>query len=215
MLVPCSSQVPSWNESRDLHVFERLHDDAINLVRWRRRIPSRVSAELFRWAAQSSASHEALVSKLPHDLSAATEGLSTAAARWVAGDMNLLLNHFTKLAETCRLRVWFGVVRGDQCRKFHVDYYRYRLLTTYIGPGTEWVPDHGVRREALAQAAESPLDANRAIVRDLSAVQRAAAGDVLVMKGERYSRGRGAVHRSPTLEGTGRIRVVFVATALG
>ena len=140
-------------------------------------------------------------------------GLPVAARAWVHDDLTDLLERLGSLAAAPRLRVWFGPVRGDQCRKFHVDYVRYRLVTTYVGPGTEWVPPGAVARAALEHPPDCPCDANRAIVPDGAAVQHAAIGDVLVMKGALHPDGRGVVHRSPPIAGTGVTRVVLIASA--
>jgi len=39
-------------------------------------------------------------------------------------------------------------------------------------------------------------------------------GEVIVMKGALHPNHRGAVHRSPPIEGTGRVRVVLIASTV-
>ena len=114
-------------------------------------------------------------------------------------------------ARTSTCRVSFGAVRSDQCRKFHVDYLQLRLISTYVGPGTEWVVAGDVRRDALSHPSFDPDQANRSIVRREAGVRRAQAGDVLLMKGRLG--GDGLVHRSPPIEALGLVRVVLVVTA--
>jgi len=89
------------------------------------------------------------------------------------------------------------------------------LLTTYVGPGTEWIPGHAVNRRVLDEPIECAHASNSAIVRDPSAVRRARAGDVMIMKGRRWpgEEGRGAVHRSPPIAGTGQRRILLMVTA--
>jgi hypothetical protein len=96
-----------------------------------------------------------------------------------------------------------------------MDYVRYRLITTYVGPGTEWVPEEAVRREALDHPTDCPCDANKEIVRDPSAIRHAVPGEVIVMKGALHPGRRGAIHRSPAIEGTGRVRVLLIASTVG
>ena len=129
-------------------------------------------------------------------------------------DVAVLISRLAHLADARRLRVSLGAVRTDQCRKFHVDYVRYRLVTTYVGPGTEWVPDSAVRREALDHPPDCPCDANKEIVKDASAIRHAVPGEVVVMKGALHPNSLGAVHRSPPIEGTGRVRVVLIASTV-
>jgi cytochrome P450 len=147
-------------------------------------------------------------------LERATLGVPEPYRSWLSSDVRMLLTHFARFTRARRLRVWLGAVQSDQCRKFHVDYVRYRLVTTYLGPGTEWVPDHAVCRDALQDSRECPLEANRAIVPDPSAVRRAVAGEVLLMKGARHAQQRGAVHRSPPIEGTGAVRVLLSVSSV-
>jgi hypothetical protein len=112
------------------------------------------------------------------------------------------------------VKISFGAVTGDQCRKFHADYQRLRLITTYLGPGTEWLPEHAVRRDALVEPPACPATANQLIVRDPSQVRRAHAGDVLLLRGHDGVTGTAlsAVHRSPPIEALGKMRVVLVAS---
>jgi hypothetical protein len=78
---------------------------------------------------------------------------------------------------------------------FHVDGVGLRLLCTYAGPGTEWVPHHAVDRAQLGLRARTSERANAAIVRDPRSVRRLQSGWVAILKGRRA--GRGLVHRSP------------------
>lgn len=118
------------------------------------------------------------------------------------------------------IKASLGPVLDDQCRKLHVDWVLLRMLTTYIGPGTEWLPDVAVNREHVGASSCCPSDANRAIMRDPHALRRATAGEVLLMKGEAWpgNSGRGLVHRSPPIEGTSQEvpvrRLVLTLTAL-
>jgi hypothetical protein len=155
-------------------------------------------------------------------LGGAVEELVTAAPgetrAWLRQDISRLLCRVCVLAEVAEARVFFGVIRDDQCRKFHVDAVRLRLVTTYVGPGTEWVPSEAVDRDALARAIPHPAQANTAIVRDPREVRRASPGDVLALKGSRHpdAASGGAVHRSPPIEhDAGALRVALVLTVGG
>ncbi|MBK8252537.1 MAG: DUF1826 domain-containing protein [Polyangiaceae bacterium] len=198
-------------QTRNLSTLAR---SEVNLVSWHRELPSGLDAQLVEWAKRFPAQFDETVCMPSYDLSAATRGLAEPARAWLTMDVALLIAHLADLADARRLRVSFGAVRTDQCRKFHIDYVRYRLVTTYVGPGTEWIPDEAVRREALDHPPDCPCDANKEIVRDSSAIRHAVPGEVIVMKGALHPGHRGAVHRSPPIEGTGRVRVVLIATTV-
>jgi hypothetical protein len=121
-------------------------------------------------------------------------------------------------ADMCRLAdIYFSVsddrdvtlrlvtTKEDDCRRFHVDRTHLRLLCTYRGPGTEWLADAQVDR--LAQSTGAPNDD---IIR-FSEPSQFEPFLVGVMKGDAYpgNAGRGLVHRSPPIAGSGQIRVLF------
>lgn len=193
---------------------ELLRRDDVNLVSWPRQLPPGLEAPFEEWARCFPAHFDEVVA-LPHyDLSSATHGLVEPVRSWLTLDIAMLLARFAHLADARHLRVSFGAIRADHCRKFHVDYLRYRLVTTYVGPGTEWVPNEAVSRAALEHPANCPCDANKEVVRDAAAIRHARPGEVLVMKGALFPGQHGAVHRSPPIEGTGRVRIVLIASTV-
>lgn len=106
-----------------------------------------------------------------------------------------------------------AVTRSDECRKYHTDYYRLRLLVSYVGPGTEVVPERALDRTALGKGTGEDFETeNRAIVRDRRSVVRARTLDLVLLKGERFGNGLAAVHRSPPVEHQRRARVVLKLT---
>jgi len=96
-------------------------------------------------------------------------------------------------------------VEAPMCPRWHVDRVELRLVTTYLGPGSELVPSSSVRRERLGT--EDPLRPGAAIV-------SARTGEVVLMKGEAWdgNLGRGVVHRSPAQHGE---RLVVTMDPLG
>ena len=80
------------------------------------------------------------------------------------------------------------------CPKFHTDKISGRLICTYMGKGTQWLP-HAAKDDLGSlnhTKAHTQMDNKHAI---LSAKQ----GDVLLLKGDAWPKneGRGAIHRSP------------------
>lgn len=181
-----------------------------NLTCWHRAVPTHVSQALARWSKREAARFECTANAPTTELGAAFNGLPRACQTWMEHDVRALLQLMFEVADAQAVKVEFGIVQSDQCRKFHVDYLRYRLITTYVGPGTEWVPDSYVDRGVLLDPPDDRIQANALIVRDQAAIQRAAAGDVLLTKGARHTHGSGLVHRSPPVEHLGVRRVVLV-----
>jgi len=132
----------------------------------------------------------------------------SAMGEWLA-DMQRLAHDFASLARRLAgqnaITLRLETVSDDGCRRFHVDRVQLRLLCTYLGPGTEWLTEAQVDREALA--AHQP---NERIQR-WGSPQRLAPFWVGVLKGEVYpgQAGRGQVHRSPPLARSDGTRVLF------
>jgi hypothetical protein len=201
--------------STDARVIEQIRDGGLSLVLWKRRLPRGLRDALRQWAAQSPARLERVTSDDAW-VEAALPGFPQGPARtYLAADLRALLHRFRTVSGKRTVKVSFGTVTGDQCRKFHADYQGLRLITTYLGPGTEWLPEHAVRRDALVEPPECPATANGLIVRDPRLVQHAQAGDVLILRGHDGVTGAalGAVHRSPPIAASQETRVVLVASA--
>lgn len=69
-------------------------------------------------------------------------------------DIQQLAGHFEAIASTLdaprAVTLRLETLHDDGCRRFHVDRVHLRLLCTYLGPGTEWLTEDQVDREALA-----------------------------------------------------------------
>jgi hypothetical protein len=105
-----------------------------------------------------------------------------------------------------------AVTAGDECRKFHVDYYRLRLLVTYVGPGTEVLPESALDRSALGAGGDDFEAANRAIATSAARIVGVRTGQLVLLKGARWQSGLAAVHRSPPIAAKGEVRLVLKFT---
>jgi hypothetical protein len=132
--------------------------------------------------------------------------------RWLS-DMADLTRRFAALAsrtlDATAITLRLEVLADVDCPRFHVDQTRLRLLCTYRGPGTEWLPPGAVDRRALGNGAPNAQIADPAAVRTLAPFW------VGILKGERYpgNAGRGQVHRSPALPDGSAPRVLFCLDA--
>lgn len=110
--------------------------------------------------------------------------------KWI-NDMAKVCETFCDVLNTDSVCFWLGMERG--CHRFHVDMVDFRLLVTYAGKGTEWVPIGAADRSAIEKC-----EANDKIVKDKSLVQHANEWDIYIFRGGPD----GVVHRSPyeTLE---------------
>jgi hypothetical protein len=119
----------------------------------------------------------------------------TALHAALVEDASLLARLFCDAMGLAALELRLEVVRSDSCRKFHADYVPARLITTYVGEGTDWLDEADADRVAAG--------------REPQRIKRMNTGDVGLFKGK-LATPRPAIHRSPPIAGTGAARLLLV-----
>lgn len=177
-------------------VLNAIREDDCNLAIWQR-APFADFAPLLAGEPRDIR-FETTLDALPATLSAALADNGFAAAALhdaLAQDAAMLARHFCAALDSARFELRLEVVRTDSCRKFHADYVRARLITTYAGEGTDWLDDSDAARVA---AGNEPLQINRM-----------AAFDVGLFKGKLATE-HPAIHRSPPIAASGSARLLMV-----
>lgn len=116
-------------------------------------------------------------------------------------DIKLLTEMFSCLFELKFIGLRLTVLTGSMCPKFHVDWVPCRLVTTYCGVGTEWLPHENVDRSKLGTGSGGKSDAESGLYNSPKVIQTLNCGDVALLKGESWqgNEGCGLVHRSPAV----------------
>lgn len=121
------------------------------------------------------------------------ELLPDAAYGPLREDLALLADMTTCLFGVDGVGVRVTALTKPMCPRFHVDRIPVRLLCTYGGPGSEWLPAPSVPGGLLVPGCsqEGRVEA--------AAIQRLEPGQVALFKGETWGEqpGNGVVHRSP------------------
>ncbi|MGF7158772.1 hypothetical protein FHS85_000382 [Rhodoligotrophos appendicifer] len=118
-------------------------------------------------------------------------------ADWMSDDIAFLAHLFQDLTGAQTVQVRLEAVDDDGCRRFHADAVHFRLVTTYRGPGTQWISP----RALCGRAPASPVsrEAIRQLDRGTVAILRGSKGETP----ERPS----LLHRSPPIEGSNIVRL--------
>lgn len=197
--------------SEDPSVLMRIHDPSVNLVVWRRDPDASV---LQAWRDACPAGSTVVDGVVRPGESRAAGGAACAPAipeRFgaLAQDVLILSRWLASVAGCVEVRARMVSTDDDQCRLFHVDEPALRIISTYVGPGTQWVEDGGVRRERMGTVGLAADASDRTLLVPGAAVHQARTGWVCLQKGDAYpgNRGRAIVHRSPPIEGTGARRL--------
>lgn len=119
--------------------------------------------------------------------------------RALAADVASLVELLADLTGARLVGVRLAYLESPMCPRLHVDHVTLRLVTTYLGKGTEYGASEDLTRSLLGHAANGLADETSGLIRPGGSIQRAKAGEVVLLKGEGWpgNEGRGAVHRSP------------------
>lgn len=184
-------------------------EPGVNLCVWQRPVVQEVSEELRLLDAHQlpDVRSQSSPATFDADLCALLEryGLQPEAFRAWRSDLQQLARLYFPLTDGRKVTLRLETTDTDGCRRFHTDRTNLRLLCTYRGPGTEWLPDAQVDRDAQYAGA-----ANEDILRygEPSQLQPFWVG---ILKGTAYpgNADQGLVHRSPPIANTGHVRVLF------
>ncbi|MCX2890452.1 MULTISPECIES: DUF1826 domain-containing protein [Pseudomonas] len=168
--------------------------DGVNLAVWHRRLPPQLEdfADLVISLGVPLADQRVIdvdeqnTPILPDLLREAAELQGYEA---FVADVTWLVAAYTCLVGARRVGLRLRVLHNPMCPRFHVDNVPLRLLTTYVGPGSEWLQEQQSTRSELPTAD-----------RYVDNIQQLLAGEVAVLKGEKWqgNEGAGLVHRSPS-----------------
>ena len=119
-------------------------------------------------------------------------------------DITRLVQLFENTTKPNSLRILLTTVSTNMCRKFHTDINDLRMLCTYVGPGTLWLPDELVDYKALQRRGD-----DQAVIKDPQQIQQVRTGDVVFLKGALYPEANPILHRSPSIEKKGEQRLLL------
>lgn len=177
-------------------ILETIHDGDVALAIWERDMPAALSHLLSR--RTESVSFASTLAMLPQTLAASLDSagyLRHGARILLETDITALASRFAHVMGIDAVDLRLDRITTNACRKFHADYVKARLITTYAGSGTQWLS------EAVPPGSEPS---------DLRNIRQLRAGDVAIFRGWNWSEASAAIHRSPPIEGTGEERLVLV-----
>lgn len=183
----------------DISVLPRIFEDDCNIAILQRHLPADIALSAqaqcqtqrpwqYSWLGSPD---ESFIADLRRQLPAPEAGTP------LLDDMVTIAEAIAFLFDTETIGVRLRLLKTAMCPRFHCDNLSVRMVTTYHGPGSEWLPEYAVNRAGLG----APKPERPEIVTDESAIQRLQAGDIALIKGSGWegNEERGLVHRSPVL----------------
>ncbi|WP_328705903.1 DUF1826 domain-containing protein [Erythrobacter rubeus] len=130
-----------------------------------------------------------------HDELASAGYADVAERDELIADVSVLADHYCAILGLAEVEVRLEVVTTNSCRKWHADYVKARLITTYVGSGTQWLCQQDAAR---MKQGDEPRNINSM-----------SPGNVGIFKGK-LATDTPAIHRSPPIDGTGEKRLLLV-----
>lgn len=180
-------------------ILSAICDPDINIAIWQR---SPVAAmEGLDLAMLSDIRFTSSIGMLPNTLQRemAAAGYRLRIARHsLATDILSLTNHFSTAMNLPKIEVRLEIISTNACYKYHADWVSARLITTYLGQGTQWLSNEDAARHRHGAPVETLFH------------HTIKTGDVALFKGRVWSNDAPAIHRSPPIEGSGEMRLILV-----
>jgi len=188
-------------------IFSSIYQQETHIVIWQRSLSTSLSqsAETILYTKPSL---EISMVLSPRD---AFETLQKAlgpsqASEVLSRDIAQLVDMFCSLFEQKRAVIRLSALDRTMCPRFHVDWVPCRLITTYQGVATEWLPHNVADRSKLGTGNMGKPDELSGLFDSSSDIQQLNCGDIALLKGEIWenNEGAGLIHRSPQLSGGNR-----------
>lgn len=188
------------SESHQPEILTDIYRDEHNIIIWRRPL-----SPDFLWSIDEFLkSHEAFkmaMAVTPQQVFAdLREKLQNVRCAYkLSQNIAELVDMFCGLFDLKQAGLRLTVLDRAMCPRFHVDSVSCRLVTTYRGVATEWLPHNVVDRTKLGTGNNGLPDELSGLYQNSDDIQRLNNGDVALLKGERWkgNENAGLVHRSP------------------
>lgn len=196
---PTLSRLVRTSESEEVVKLSDIYQADINMAVWKRKLDQSLQDALLQGDFSSISTINTTVSlEYIEDLlhSKLPEGPGKSA---ITEDISYLVDLFTCLFDLQKVGFRLAQIDRAMCPRFHVDAVPCRLVTTYIGAATEWLPNEVVNRQKLGRGNNGYPDHASGLYRQPSNIHQLQPGDVALLKGESWlgNEEKGLVHRSP------------------
>jgi hypothetical protein len=183
-------------------VLAEIYRDDVNMSVWRRSVGTELMSEAQALNQKKGiSSHRTIISTA--NTPSVEEALPHLAPYpHLQKDIGFLVTMFGCLFELNMIGLRIVTLTNAMCPRFHVDRIPCRLITTYLGTGTDWLPHESVNRSKLGAGNGGLSDSESGLYSAGHHIETLLPGDVALLKGELWAgnEGAGMVHRSPAMK---------------
>ena len=176
-----------------------IYKEETNIAIWKRELGPGLQNDIRRFLKDNPHFTTSMTVSPESARAAVGEALGEAAPAGLADDVAELVEMFCCLFELKCTGLRLATLDSAMCPRFHVDKVPCRLVMTYSGVTTEWLPHEVVDRSKLGLGSNGLPDLESGLFQHEDQIQRMSCGDVALLKGEIWYRNEnaGLVHRSP------------------
>ncbi len=189
-------------QSEESTIFTDIYHEETNIVIWQRELSETLKSSVDAFLKSNSTFQAAMTVTPQRALSSISEALGNTTYHELSENIAELVDMYCYLFELKRAGLRLTALDQAMCPKFHVDKVPCRLVTTYQGVATEWLPHQAVNRKKLGAGSNGKPDSQSGLFNSQQDVQQLRCGDVALLKGELWegNENAGLVHRSPTVD---------------
>jgi hypothetical protein len=190
----------------EARVLTEIYRSTTNIAIWQRTLSESLTHAVDSFLAMN-ASYQVSMTVTPAGvLSSLNDALGERGQTKLSEDIAELVDMFCYLFELRRAGLRLTALDSAMCPKFHVDRVPCRLITTFSGAATEWLPHQAVNRQKLGIGSQGKPDNESGLYQHQHDIQQLNCGDVALLKGELWegNENAGLVHRSPALTESAR-----------
>ena len=184
-------------------ILTEIYQDAVNIAVWEKEISPKLESAVKAVMASTPDLRlsEVISVKSAESQLQAMLGADDASEE-LRNDVLELVDMFCCLFGLQRTGLRLATLSRAMCPRFHVDHVPCRLLKTYTGIATQWIPHDVVDRTKLGVDSHNQIDELSGLFQSETDIENLQSGQVALLKGERWigNEGAGLVHRSPRLD---------------
>jgi len=181
-------------------VLSDIYQEKINIAIWQREISDTLQYSVKEFLSLNPTFQKEMILTPQDALSRVSESFNNNMTE-VSEDIAELVDMFCYLFELKEAGMRLKVLDKAMCPKFHVDKVPCRLVRTYQGMATEWLPHEVIDQTKLGWGCNGLPDSESGLYQSESDIQQLDCGDVALLKGTLWegNENEGLVHRSPEL----------------
>jgi len=197
----------SFNQSRlaiDNHpsIFTDIFKEDVNIAIWSRQLSDAIKQSVNDFLHLHRHYEKSIIAR-PDTLydRLMQEDIGLHHAQCLGRDISELVKMFCLLFDRQQVGLRLTLLDKAMCPRFHVDRVPCRLVSTYHGIATEWLPHNKADRSKLGMGSDGLIDRQSGLYKNDEDIQKLNFGDVALLKGECWegNEGAGLIHRSPNV----------------